>query len=106
MVRLFQRGVMISAVTCALLAGCATPQKQAAEADAENPGEEQKQAEAHAHYAQGLIYEMDDQGDLAMAEFSQAALADPANEELVLNLARRYTQAKQPEKAQELLRAA
>jgi tetratricopeptide (TPR) repeat protein len=106
MVRLFQRGVMISAVTCVLLAGCATTQKQAAEADAENPVEEQKQAEAHAHYSQGLIYEMDDQADLAMAEFSQAALADPANEELVLNLAHRYTQAKQPEKALELLRAA
>ncbi|HXD01226.1 MAG TPA: hypothetical protein VN048_17950, partial [Verrucomicrobiae bacterium] len=106
MARLFQRGAMISVVACLLLAGCATAQKQATEADAENPVEEQKQAEAHAHYAQGLIYEMDDQGDLAMGEFSQAALADPANEELVLNLARRYSQAKQPDKALELLRAA
>ena len=106
MVRLFHRGVMASAVACLLMAGCATPQKPSAEADADNTVEEQNQAEAHAHYAQGLIYEMNDQGDLAMEEFSKAALADPANEELVLNLARRYTQAKQPEKALEILRAA
>jgi tetratricopeptide (TPR) repeat protein len=97
---------MASAAACLLMAGCATPQKPPVAADADNPVEEQNQAEAHAHYAQGLIYEMNDRGNLAMEEFSHAALADPANEELVLNLARRYSQAKQPEKALELLRAA
>ena len=99
---------MVWAVACLLMAGCATTPRQSADmdSDTDNSVEEQSQAEAHAHYAQGLIYEMDDQGDLAMEEFSRAALADPANEELVLSLARRYSQAKQPEKALELLRAA
>jgi tetratricopeptide (TPR) repeat protein len=88
------------------MAGCATPRQPSAETESVNPAEEERQVEAHAHYAQGMIYELNDQGDLAMEEFSRAALADPANEELVLDLARRYLQARQPDKAQELLRAA
>ena len=100
-------GVMISAVRPRLLlAGCATPRQISVEPATVNPVDEQKLAEAHAHYAQGMIYEMDDENDLALQEFSQAALADPSNEELVLDLVRRYSQAKQPEKALELLKAA
>src|SRR5580692_3173507 len=97
---------VISAVCCLLLAGCTTSRQASTTADSENPVEQEKHVEAHAHYAQGMLYEMQDQGDLAMQEFSQSALEDPANEELVLDLARRYSQAKQPDKAAELLRAA
>src|SRR5580692_1093909 len=106
MVRRCQTGVVIWAVSCLLLAGCATTREQSSESDSENPVAQEKQAEAHAHYAQGMLYELQDQGDKAMEEFSQSALEDPANEELVLDLARRYSQAKQPDKAAELLRAA
>ncbi len=106
MVQPIHRGVMVAALTCLLMAGCATPRNSSSEPDADGSVEEQSKAEAHAHYAQGLVYELNDQGDQAMEEFSKAALADPANEELVLNLSRRYSQAKQPEKALELLRAA
>jgi tetratricopeptide (TPR) repeat protein len=88
------------------MAGCETARQHAVVSDEESPADEQKLVEAHAHYAQGMIYEMNEQGDLAMEEFSKAALDDPSNEGLVLDMARRYSQAKQPEKAVELLKAA
>lgn len=100
-----------------LLAGCVTARqsgssqaggqrsKAAAETaeTAESPEVDQDQVEAHAHYTLGMIYDADDQPDLALQEFSKAALADPANEHLVLDLSRRYLQRKEPEQALELL---
>ena len=59
----------------------------------------QKQAEAHAHYAAGVIHEINDESDLAQEEFYKAAMADLGNEPLVLDLSRRFLQAKQTEKA-------
>jgi tetratricopeptide (TPR) repeat protein len=106
MARRFQSGVILTALSCVWLAGCATSGRVSVEPEDVSPAIEQKLAEAHAHYAQGMIYEMDEQGDLALQEFTQAALDDPSNEELVLDLARRYSGMKQPEKALELLKAA
>ncbi len=97
---------MLTALGCLWLAGCATSQLASVEPQDVSPAVEQKKVEAHAHYAQGMIYEMDDQSDLALQEFTQSALDDPGNEELVLDLARRYSGMKQPEKALELLNAA
>jgi tetratricopeptide (TPR) repeat protein len=62
-----------------------------------------KTVEAHAHYALGTIYELDEQQDLALEEYSKAALADPGNEQLVMDLSVRYLRRKEPEKAVELL---
>lgn len=62
-----------------------------------------KQAEAHAHYAAGVIHDTNDESDLALEEFYKAAMADPGNEPLVLELSRRFLQAKQTEKALEVL---
>jgi tetratricopeptide (TPR) repeat protein len=62
-----------------------------------------RQAEAHAHYAAGVIHDMNDESDLALDEFYKAAMADPGNEPLVLELSRRYLQAKQTGKALEVL---
>jgi tetratricopeptide (TPR) repeat protein len=90
---------------CLLLAGCAAPRGTSPDA-AETQAGEDKLVEAHAHYAQGMIFDMDNQPDAALEEFSRAALADPSNEQLVLELVRRYSQAKQPDKALELLQAA
>ncbi len=59
--------------------------------------------QAYAHYAQGMIYDLNDQPELAEQELSKAALADPSNADLVLELSRRYLQQKQLEKAQDLL---
>ncbi len=63
----------------------------------------EKLAEAHAHYAAGVIAEVSEQPDAALKEYSQAALKDPENEPLVLEVSRRFLQNKQPEQALELL---
>ena len=48
---------------------------------------------------QALMYEMDDKADEALEEFNQAALNDPSNEDLVLELTRRQIQKHQLDKA-------
>ena len=63
----------------------------------------EKRAQAHAHYAAGVIAEVSEQPDVALKEYSQAALKDPDNESLVLEVSRRFLQNKQPEQALELL---
>jgi tetratricopeptide (TPR) repeat protein len=66
----------------------------------------QRLAKAHAHYAAGVIHEMNDEHEAALQEYQQAALEDPENETLVLEVSRRFLQAKQPEKALEILKRA
>jgi tetratricopeptide (TPR) repeat protein len=63
----------------------------------------EKRSEALARFATGITYELSDQSDLATQQFYLAAVADPANEALALDLSRRFLQKKQPEKAIELL---
>jgi tetratricopeptide (TPR) repeat protein len=65
-----------------------------------------RRARAHAHYAAGVIAELNDQRDVALAEFTQAALADPASEWLARLAAEGYLRSGQPEKAVEILRVA
>lgn len=65
-----------------------------------------QRAKAHAHYAAGVIHDLNEAPELALAEFTQAAQADPDNEALTLEVSRRLLQTKQPEKAMELLRLA
>jgi tetratricopeptide (TPR) repeat protein len=60
-------------------------------------------AEALAHFATGLSYQLNHQPEKALDHFHQAALADPSNELLVVELARRYLQQKEHEKAFEIL---
>jgi len=74
---------------CLLLAGCATSSNRRENAEV-SPAQEEKIAAAHAHYAQGMIYEMNEEPDKALEEFSRAALADPSNEALVLEVAGQY----------------
>src|SRR5690349_7729925 len=50
----------------------------------------QKLAEAHAHYAAGVIEDVDEHPEAALKEYQQAALKDPDNEELSLEVARRF----------------
>ena len=60
-------------------------------------------AEAHAHYAAGVIHEMENDSDAALREYYLAALHDPDDEGLILEVSRRFLQNKQPDKALELL---
>jgi tetratricopeptide (TPR) repeat protein len=59
--------------------------------------------EAHAHYAQAVVQELNGETELALESFLSAARNDPDNEQLILEVSRRLLQAKQEEKARDLL---
>ena len=59
--------------------------------------------EAHAHYAAGVVHEMNLEAESALEDYYQAAMLDPTNEGLVLDVAQQFLQAKEPEKALNLL---
>jgi tetratricopeptide (TPR) repeat protein len=59
--------------------------------------------EAYARYAAGVTYELNEEEDPAVQQFDAAALADPANEQLVEELGRRFLREKQTDKALALL---
>jgi tetratricopeptide (TPR) repeat protein len=98
-----------------LMAGCRSPATRLDSPQAElpppsptpqTPGEAaaHKLAQAHAHYAAGRIHDMNQEPDAALKEYSLAALGDPDNESLAIEVAQRFLQNKQPEKALELLK--
>src|SRR5258708_6598297 len=109
-------GAAIVAVSWGLWAGCrssapaakARGAQPAAAASSSLPSDDaslEKLAEAHAHYSLGIIHALDEEPEQALEEYSKAAMEDPANEELVLELTRRYLQHREPEneKALEVL---
>jgi tetratricopeptide (TPR) repeat protein len=63
----------------------------------------EKRADAHAHYAAGVVHEMNNEQAAATEDYYQAAMLDRGDEDLVLEVSRRLLQAKQPEKALSLL---
>ncbi len=64
---------------------------------------EAKLAQAHAHYAAAVINELNDEHKEALVDFYQAALNDPENESLILDVSRRFLQNKEPQKAFEIV---
>lgn len=60
-------------------------------------------AKVHAQYAAGVFHQLNNEPDLALEAYRQAALADPADETLVLEVSRRLAQAKQLDQALEIL---
>ncbi len=108
---------VVAATSCLLVAGCgsvssrkgASPgthatvsarQERAAEQSAE------RLAKAHGHYAAAIVDEMDGESKAAMEEYYQAAMLDPEDEGLVLEVSRRLLQSKEPEKALEVTQRA
>ena len=61
---------------------------------------------AHAHYATGVLHEMNGEIDLALEAFRRALSEDPASEALVLQVSHRFLLNKRPEQALEILRTA
>ncbi len=59
----------------------------------------EKRAKAYAHFTTGLVYEWNQAPAEALKHFYEAALADPGNEELVLDVTRQLLQSKNPDKA-------
>ncbi len=105
---------MLAAIGGLLLSGCSSTSRSASASKdpvsqehakaAGPPGKvDEDLVSAHAHYAQGLIYEMDNDEEGALEEFLKTALDDPRNEELVLEVTGRFMQRKEPEKAEDML---
>jgi tetratricopeptide (TPR) repeat protein len=78
----------------------ASPKAATAEQDSEP---RDNLARAHAHFGAGVIHEMDGDSNAALEEFNKAAMEDPDDEALVLDVSRRFLQSKQPARALDLL---
>src|SRR4051794_40465071 len=63
----------------------------------------QQLAKAHAHFGAGVVHEMNGEMDAALEEYYQAAINDPTNEIVVLDVSRRLIQSKRLDKAADLL---
>ena len=69
------------------------------------PAKAAKIASAHAHFAAGVVRELNGENDAALEEFLRAAAADPDDETLMLDVSRRLLLNKQPDKALDFLLA-
>ncbi len=103
-------------VVTAVLAGCATSSRPSPPraglpatrspvpaTTAASPAALEQRAQAYAHFSTALVREMNGQAEQAQDEFWLAAKSDPGNEHLVIDLAHRFLQRQQAEKAIELL---
>jgi tetratricopeptide (TPR) repeat protein len=119
MVRLFNRfgGALLVALLAVALAGCASSQKKstaklpaksktAATADGNYPELSDETIRSYAHYATGLSLDMREDPTAALEEYEKAANADPGEEPLVLDVARRLLRTKQGDRAIALLNKA
>jgi tetratricopeptide (TPR) repeat protein len=105
--RFLSWGVILTASSL-LVAGCsstpATPSSSSAiKRERAEDAAAEKRSDAHAHYAAGVVHEMNNEQAAATEDYYQAALLDRGNEDLVLEVSRRLLQSKQPEKALSLL---
>jgi tetratricopeptide (TPR) repeat protein len=66
----------------------------------------EKVTSAHAHFSAAVVHEVSRNQEAALREYYLAALNDPENESLVLDVSRRLLQAKQSDKALEVLKLA
>jgi len=105
---------VVALAALGLLAGCAAPKKaqapapvpaaKAAVANAPLTKDEmEKRGEALARFAAGVSGELREQPDEALDQFYKSVLADPTNEPLVIDVARRLIRKKESEKAIEVL---
>jgi phosphoglycolate phosphatase-like HAD superfamily hydrolase len=100
------------AASGALMAGCASAPRHsqgstgdtASARKREQAGERAaaKAAQAHAHYAAGVIHEMNEEREAAAREFYQAALQDPGDVGMILEATRFLLENKQTDKALEV----
>ena len=100
---------MIAAAIGALVVGCRSVPSQEGAAPTPRPADLKREmaeeraigkaTEAHALYARAVIHEMNDETEAANEDYYRAALADPGNDYVVLEVSRRFLEYKQPEKA-------
>ncbi len=90
-----------------LLTGCRTaPATKPAKPSGDRAGVGAHPAEAQAHFAAAVIHELNDEKDQALDEYYQAALKDPDDEDLTLEVASRLLHHDRAQQALELLQAA
>jgi tetratricopeptide (TPR) repeat protein len=114
--------ILVLVLGAVLISGCATGLRRSApasspDADSQDPNRVADEAdenappahlaqgnpEAFSRFATGVTYEENDEGGRAIVQFDEAALADPANEELVIEVARHFLKDKETGKALSLL---
>jgi tetratricopeptide (TPR) repeat protein len=111
---LFRSGFRLAltlAAAAGLLAGCrhSVPTPKAAGGKSPvistraQPFNEQERIEAHAHYATALVHELNGDAEGALTDFYEAAIRDLDNEGLIMEVSRRLIQARQTEKALDLV---
>ncbi len=66
----------------------------------------ERRTEAHAHYAAGVVLDINENPQAAAEEYFKAAMADVYDESLVLDVTRRLLQLREQEKSLELLQEA
>src|SRR3954470_8800870 len=95
-----------------VLAGCKTVPKAVQQpgdvktaivAAEESAADAERRTEAHARYANGVLYDINEEPEKAAEEFYKAALTDPGDEDLALEASQRLLQFKETEKAREVL---
>ena len=116
------RSILVLVLGGVLISGCATGVRHPAsassqDADSQDPDRVAEEPdvnpspvnlapgnpEAFSRFAAGVTYEENDEQGRAIAQFDQAALADPANEQLVIDVARHFLKDKDTAKALALL---
>jgi tetratricopeptide (TPR) repeat protein len=111
-VRLFNRfgGALLVALLAVALTGCASSQKKStaqlppkqkasAQKDTTYPELSEQTIQSFAHFATGLSLDMREDPTTALEEYEKAANANPAEEPLVLDVARRLLRTKQGDRA-------
>jgi len=115
--RIAQKRLVALVFLVALLSGCATrppekasgksgfrlAHKTAGRSDEFSNEEMEHRIKALAHFAAGISAELNEDEDAAVEHYVKSAAADPGHEVLVIELARRFLQSRQPDKAIELL---
>lgn len=86
--------------------GDSFPASALSKADPTTNDDAENLIDAHAHYAAGVIHEINLEPESALEDYFNAAMLDPTNQGLVLDVAQQFLQAKRPDKALELLNRA
>ena len=99
------KSILLLSLLVSLAAGCRSTQPGKAPAKAVvSDAAMARQAEAHAHYAEGVLHELGKDSLEALEEYHQAAGLDPGNETLVVEVARRWLLSKKPDRALDVLK--
>ena len=108
-------GIVALCLLGGILAGCARSRLHPVPAQAGGAStsddllsslEEERRAEAQARFAAGFLHDLRDEDEKALQEFERSVRADPSQDGLALDIARRHLLAKENDKAISVLQEA